>query len=209
MRSAVLGMHDALGISRRLPPFLQTAPRISPAELAVLVLLGVCAAVLTVVVKLGLGVPGHNIVRVIFPMALGLAVVPRHGAASVIGVSGTAAAVVLAMGRSGGLGVGALTSLALTGLLLDLVLIGARNGRSIYVRLTLAGLAANAAAFLIRGGSKAFSGGQLDGLPLEVWWPKAAVTYPLCGIIAGLISAVVWFRATARPRSEAKPEVDR
>jgi hypothetical protein len=209
MRSTVLGFHAGLGFSRRLSIFAQAGPRVSAAELGMLVLLGICAALLSTVVKLNLGLPGHNIIRVIFPMALGLAVVPRIGAASVMGLSGTAVAAALALGRTGvgvNIGVGAITSLALTGLLVDLALLGAKNGWSIYVRLTLAGLAANIVAMLVRGGSKLLSGGQVDGLPIEFWLPKAALTYPICGILAGLISAIVWFRMTARQQPFADRE---
>jgi hypothetical protein len=198
MRFGVLQLHDGLGVCRRLPAIAPTAPRVSAAELGVLALLGISAGLLSTVVKLNLGLPGHNIIRVIFPMALGLSLVPRVGTASFVGLSGTVAAAGVALGRSGNFGAGAMTSLALTGLLLDLALLGARNGWAIYLRLTLAGLAANTAALLVRGGSKFLAGGQVDGLPMEVWWPKAALTYPLCGILAGLISAIVWFRITAR-----------
>jgi hypothetical protein len=26
------------------------------------------------------------------------------------------------------------------------------------------------------------------------WWQQAAFTYPVCGLLAGLLSAAVWFR---------------
>src|SRR5574340_450164 len=203
MRSAILSVHEGLGISRRLPLMVRGEARISGAELAVLAFLGVCAALLSTVVRLNLGLPGHNIIRVVFPMALGMALVPRCGAASLVGLSGMGAALALTAGRAGGLGVGAATSLALTGLLVDLALVGARSGRSIYVRLTLAGLVANLAALAVRGGSKLLAGGMVDGLPLELWWPKAVLTYPLCGLLAGLLSAAVWFRVSARQSPHA------
>ena len=198
MLSTVLTVHEGLGAARRFPALARIGPRVSAWEFAVLVLLGAAAAVVSVFVKDKLGVPGHNIVRVVFPLALGLALVPRRGAASVMGLSGMGAAMIFLLGGERGLGAGAATSLVLTGLLLDLALLGARSGPSVYLRLTLAGLAANAAAFLVRGGVKLLSGGLVDGHPLELWWPKAAVTYPLCGLLAGLISAAVWFRITAR-----------
>jgi hypothetical protein len=198
MLSTVLAVHEGLGASRRFPALARAGPQVSAWEFAVLILLGIAAAVVSVFVKLSLGVPGHNIVRVIFPMALGLALVPRRGAASVMGLSGMGAAMLFVIGGERGLGAGAATSLVLTGLLLDLALLGARSGPSVYLRLTLAGLAANLAAFLVRGGVKLLNGGLVDGQPLELWWPKAAVTYPLCGLLAGLISAAVWFRITAR-----------
>ena len=84
--------------------------------------------------------------------------------------------------------------LLLTGLLVDLALRGARSGRGIYARLMAAGLAANAAAFLIRAAAKLVLGAGLTGKPLAVWWQHAMVTYAVCGLLAGMISAAVWFR---------------
>jgi hypothetical protein len=200
MPRQVFAMHDGLGTARRLPAVFPTAVGMTAAEVALLLFMGVVTAAVAVWAKLPLGLPGHNILRVIFPMALGLALVPRRGAASLMGLSATITAILIGPGRAAGLGTGAATSLALTGLLVDLALLGAKNGCSIYVRLTLAGLASNLAAMLVRGIAKMSTGGQLDGLPLELWWPRAAITYPLCGILAGLISALVWFRATAREK---------
>jgi hypothetical protein len=187
--------HEGLGTARRFPSVLPAASRVLALQLGLMVLIG-CAIAVLCQIKLSLRVPGHNIIRVVLPMALGLWLAPRRGAATVMGLSGMAMAGALSLGGRAGLGTGALTSLALTGLLLDLALWGARSGWSVYVRLTLAGLAANLLAMLVRGGSKWLSGGAVDGLPIELWWPTAVFTYPLCGLLAGLISAVVWFRAS-------------
>jgi hypothetical protein len=201
MLSTVLTFHKALGSSHRFPAVLRIGPCVSPLEFAALLLLGGATAVVSVWAKWSLGIPGHNILRVIFPMTLGLALVPRHGAASVMGISGTATALIFAAGGQRGLGAGAITSLALMGILLDLSLWRAQSGKSVYLRLILAGLAANLAAFLVRGGAKMLPGGGVDGLPLELWWSKAIISYSICGLLAGLISAAVWFRVAARPDS--------
>ena len=196
MRTTVLTVHEGLGVCGRFPSIARDGERISAAELGVLLGLGVTAGAVSALVKLNLGIPGHNIIRVIFPMVLGLALVPRRGSTSIMGLGALASAPVLAIvGR--GLGVGAMTSLVLTGFVLDLALLGARPGRSLHLRLALAGAAANLVAMLIRGGVKVIAGGQLDGLPLAVWFPKAIITYPVCGAVAGLISAAVWFRFAA------------
>jgi hypothetical protein len=203
MFSPILGVHEGLGAAGRLRAIARGGERISAAELALLCLLGISAALLSAFVRLRLGISGHNIIRVIFPMALGLAMVPRRGAATVMAASGTAAAGILMLFGTRGIGAGAVTSLALTGLLLDVALLGARSGGSVYVRLTLAGTAANLLAFLMRGGAKLFLAGHLEGIPWALWWPKALITYPICGALAGLISAAVWFRRAADrpPRS--------
>ena len=202
---SVLTVHEGLAGTARLRSLSRPGERISAVEFGLLVFLGIAAAGFSGLVKTGLGIPGHNILRVIFPMALGLAVVPRHGAATIMGLSGSAAAAMFLLGGARGFGTGAVTSLVLTGFLLDLALAKARRGPSLYVRLVLAGLAANLAAFLVRGGSKALGGG-FPGLPLELWWPKAMVTYAACGALAGLASAAVWFRFAAHPPGHSGDE---
>lgn len=205
MFSTVMPFHEGLGVSGRLGAIGRSRDRISALELATLLLLGTSAAAASTFINLRLGIPGNNIIRVVFPMALGLAVVPRRGAASVMGMSAVASAAAFSL--VGGLpivgawhisprwaGPGAITSLALTGLLIDVALLGARPGRAIYLRLTLAGLASNMAAFLIRAGAKYFTGGVPTGKSLAVWWPEAVVTYAVCGAVAGMISAAAWFR---------------
>jgi len=203
MLSTVLSVHEGLGSSGRLRPISRLSGQLSAAELGTLVGMGACAAVLSAYMRLNLGIPGHNIIRVVFPMALGLALVPRRGAGSTMGLSGLASGSLLTLLGAGRIGPGAITSLALTGVMVDVALLGARRGWSIYVRLALAGLAANMVAFAIRAATKYSAAGHSLH---AIWFSKAGFTYPACGILAGLISAAVWFRATgggqAGPRSE-------
>jgi hypothetical protein len=126
-------------------------------------------------------------------MALGLALVPRRGAGTVMGGSALATALLLGAARGGGAGAGALTSLSLTGPLLDLALWGAERGWRLYLGIVLAGLGSNLVALLVRGGLKALVPGS-GRRPAEEWWASAPLTYPICGILAGLLSAFVWFR---------------
>ncbi len=202
--NSVFAVREGLIDTGRFRSLTRPGRSISAAECGLLVLLGLVAAGLCGL-RLNLAIPGHNIIRVVFPMALGLALVPRRGAASIMGLSGSAGAAALVLGGSPGLGAGAATSLVLTGFLLDLALVKARSGPSVYVRLVLAGLAANLAAFLVRGGGKALGAGSPGHMPAETWWLKAPVTYAICGALAGLLGAAVWFRFAARP----KPPADR
>jgi len=197
MRAAVLSLHPALGSARRLRPVDCTDRTISAIELALLVVLGVGSAVASAAVRLGLGIPGHNILRVVLPLALGMALVPRRGSASIMNLSGVAGGGVIWLAGARGMGTGAMTSLGLTGFLMDLALIGARSGRSIYVRLALAGLASNGLAFLAKAGSKLYLGASGGDRPLTTWLAEAAITYPVCGILAGLIGAAACFRFTS------------
>src|SRR6185436_5819465 len=127
-------------------------------------------------VDLDLHVPGHSILRSVIPLALGLALVPRKFAGSVMGCA--ALATVLLQGLSRGApGWGSATSLVLTGPVLDLAVRHARSGRSVYLALVVGGTAANLAAFAVRLGAKLFFH---DGSrPLAAWWPEAIVTYAL------------------------------
>jgi len=37
-------------------------------------------------------------------------------------------------------------------------------------------------------------GGGMGGGGWDVWFPRAAISYPLCGLAAGLICAIILFR---------------
>lgn len=200
MLSTVMVLHEGLGASRRLPVPGQTGVRVSAVELAILIGLGAVAALLSAVGGLRLGVPGHNIIRVAFPMALGLSLVPRRGSATLMGMGGLGTAALLSAGGLHGFGMGALTSLTLTGLFLDVALLGVQGGRSVYFRIAMACLATNVVAMLVRFLAKLGTGGMIDGWPLDDWWPRAILTYPATGLVAGALSAIAWFRANPPSR---------
>jgi hypothetical protein len=204
MFAGVLRVHDGLLTSSRLPSLSRPGRSVATVEVAVLVFLGAAAAAATALPDLRLGIPGHAILRSVFPMALGLALVPRRLAGSVMGVSAVATSLLF---RAGGLsgGPGALTSLYLTGPLLDLALVGAGRPWRLYLGLLLAGLGSNLVALFVRGGFKTFTLGHGGRRGAEAWWHQAAITYPLCGALAGLVSALVWFHLRGRHR-DAKEE---
>jgi hypothetical protein len=196
MLPSMLSVHDGLAGAGRIRAISRAGARFSAREWATLVLLGIAAAALTGWGKTGLGIPGHAILRVMFPTALGLALVPRYGAASIVGLSGSAAAVILQLSGLASMGWGAATSLFLTGMLIDLALLRAASGWAVYLRLIAAGLVANSIALFVKAGSKFLA--VPGGAPFHVWWPKASFTYLVCGALAGLLSAAVWFRAASR-----------
>lgn len=198
--------YEVLAASRRWaepkPPaaaVLGTADQAAPWELAALVASGVLAAVATVCLDMGLRVPGHAILRCVFPMSLGLAIAPRRMGGSVMGASALATGWLLQTGGHFSAGAGAMTSLAAIGPMLDFSLWWVRKPSHIYFAMALAGCGTNLLAMGMRGGAKLGGGG---GRALESWFPVAAVTYPLCGLLAGIISAVVWFRFSARQHRE-------
>jgi hypothetical protein len=157
---------------------------------------GCFAAYASAYLDFRLRIPGHAILRAVFPMALGLAVVPRRGAGTVMGVSALLSGLGLrVLFPLGGFSLGALTSLSLTGPLLDLLLRHVRGGWRVYVGFALAGLTANLLAFMTRGGAKLLGYERLGTRPLSDWMLQASFSYVICGLLAGLISAAIWFQA--------------
>jgi hypothetical protein len=96
---------------------------------------------------------------------------------------------------------------------MDLALRGEPTGWRLYLRLAVAGILANLLAWGVRmmaagwfatavagsgrGGGTGMGGGGERALAhhfLE-FWPVALVTFALCGAIAGVASAAVWFKA--------------
>jgi hypothetical protein len=160
-------------------------------EIGVLLAAGVVAGLTAAAPDFHLRIPGHAILRSIFPMALGMALVPRRLGGVVMACSALGTAFLLNGFGVAGLGAGAITSLSLTGPLLDAAVWRARAGWRLYLCFVVAGLASNLVALLVRAGA----GG---GRPAEFWWQQAVITYPLCGIVAGLVSAAVWFQLRER-----------
>src|SRR5262249_25013321 len=139
MLAGVLRVHDGLLTSSRVPSLSRPGRAVSAIEIAVLALLGAAAAAMTVLPHLQLRIPGHAILCAAFPLALGLALVPRQLAGSLMGTSALATALLFQAGGAGA-GPGALTSLALTGPLLDVALLGAARPWRLYLGFVLAGL---------------------------------------------------------------------
>lgn len=200
MRNGILAVDDDLLATSRLPALVTASGGVRPIELMALALAGVAAALLTNVLRLNLGIPGSSIVFATFPIALGLALVPRQGAGAVM--AGAAALTTMGLGFTGAPvdGPGALTSLILTGPLLDLALRFARGGGwHLYTAFVAAGALSNAIAFAARGTTKAFGiAGMGGGRPFAAWWPTAILTYTIAGVVAGLISALAWFHYRER-----------
>ena len=205
MAMGLLGVHDGLLASGRLPALARAGRAISLVEVAALILFGVAAAGLSVALPdLRLQIPGHAVLRSVFPMALGLAIVPRQWGGCIMGGSALATALLLRVGGVGGVGAGAITSLTLTGPLLDLALWGARDGWRLYLGFVLAGLASNLLAFGMRWGALALGLDIGGGGGFASRFVLACFTFPACGILAGLVSAAFWFHLRRRDRTQEK-----
>jgi len=103
------------------------------------------------------------------------------------------------------IGVGAMTSLILCGPMLDAVLRGGHQGWRLHASFALAGLTSNLVAYVVRAGAKAGGWERWGTRPFSSWWSQAMVTYALCGVIAGVVSSVIWFHLTKRSAPQASP----
>lgn len=168
-------------------------------DVAILVMCGFAAAVMTALIDLNLRLPGHAILKVVLPLSLGMSLVPRRGAGVTMGASAGATLWGLSLLGGSGVGPGAATSLLLLGPLLDVAVRRVGLGWRLYAAFGMAGLTANLGAFLIRGGAKVSGGGLAGTRMLPDWLSVAPVSYALCGLIAGFVSAVVFF-GTGEPK---------
>jgi hypothetical protein len=189
----ILDVDPVLAKTARLADLGRALPGERVTATILLVLFGAGAGVATVALDLNLRVPGHAILRSLLPMALGLSLVPRRGGGTVMSIAACAA--VLGLGTAGGgrvAGPGALTSLLLLGPLLDIGLLTRRTGGSLVAVFLICGLAVNVVAFGVRLGVKLVE--PAGRRPVSEWWPGALGSYAVCGLVAGLIASLLFFR---------------
>lgn len=139
-------------------------------------------------------------------MALGLSLAPRRLGGVVMGASAWATAMLLKAGGGSGLGIGAQTSLCLIGPMLDAALWRAKAGWPVYLSFALAGCLANLGALAVRGAGKLSGWDSLLKRPLAEWVSVASWSYLVCGLVAGLLSAAIWFRWRAVGGDAARTE---
>jgi len=207
MLETVLGVNEGLVSAGRFGALARAGQRVSMLELAALMTCGMFAALAAAFIETPWQIPGQSIVQSVVPMALGLALVPRRTAGTVMGIGSALTVACMRTGGFHGIGFGAMTSLFLTGPMLDVAVWSAQGGWRLYVRIVVAGLATNVAALVIRLAAKVLSGDMSGGRRLASWLPQAIWTYPLCGVVAGLIGAMAWFHWASRqptaPREDA------
>lgn len=181
----------------RLPTLSRSDDAMTALEWAALVGIGALAACAVTFWDWKVKLPGHAILRAVFPMSFGLALAPRRVAGSIMGASALLTTLLLGLGGVSGPGAGAMTSLCLTGPILDAAVALTRRSGRVYLGLACAGLVSNLAALAVRAAGKHF-GFESGGGSWATWWPRAVISYPLCGLAAGLLSAVVWFQFKQR-----------
>ncbi|MEZ5943999.1 MAG: hypothetical protein R3C18_21595 [Planctomycetaceae bacterium] len=167
-------------------------------------LIGISALTALCVAKLdfSLRIPGHAILRSIIPISFGLSLVPRRMSGFVLSAGAFGFMALFSLFGVGWPGFGAMTSMLMIGPLLDASTWNAKPGWGLYVRCGLAGLGANALAFCIRAGGKAAGLDAIGMRPLAQWYSYAAFTYLMCGLLAGLTCAAVWFHWSGRTPSQ-------
>jgi hypothetical protein len=179
-------------------PVLSRDAKVSAAEIALLVACGALAAIAVGMLHSQIRVPGHAILRAVVPMALGLSLVPRRSSGIVMATGAGATAAVMLLNGIGRFQPGALVSLLALGPVLDVALIGRPTGWRLYTRFISAGVAANCAAFITRF-ALALLGYRLQGgRQFMEFWQTALGSFALCGAVAGLVSAALWFRLSSR-----------
>jgi hypothetical protein len=126
-------------------------------------------------------------------MSFGLAAAPRRKAGLLMGVSAVVTLIAASASHAAAVRLGAITSVGLFGLLLDVAARGAGRGKTLYLRFAAVGLASNAVAF----GAKVFemqSGSNPASIPYAGWISIAPVSFAICGLLAGLIGAALFFQ---------------
>jgi hypothetical protein len=206
MISALFPIEPALFDSTRARPLSQAEQGVRVRELTALALCGIAAAVAAALPDFISKVPGHAILRPVLPVLCGLALVPRRGSGTFMSLCGLGTTLALPMftvnlGRTG---FGNVTSMLALGPALDLALLYARGGWTIYLRCLGAGVAANLIAFAVRllvGSGGGGGGGGRGSSPGD--FLLRITSYVVCGAVAGLIGAVVFFRMTKRDAAQA------
>jgi len=168
----------------------------------ILLACGAAAALATTLIDLQLRMPGHAILKATLPYLIGMALVPRRGAGTVMS-AGSLITLVL-MGYLGVReGMGSATSLVLLGPCLDFAVAQAKPNVWLYLRFAVAGLIANLCAFLVQMTAKRMGFSLGGGRDLQSWLSLALITYPAFGFAAGLLCAAVLFHW--RPRHTSRP----
>ena len=164
-----------------------------PYNLLLLVCFGILAGISVSHIKLSIGIPGHAIIKVMIPMALGLSLAPARYAGAIMGIFGLITAFIgQSLTEGPGTGTGAYTSLVFTGVLMDLTLYFANTGWKLYTGLMVSGLLANLLALYVRSGFKSFF--KINIFDFNTWFQTAAFSYPICGLLAGLLCALLVFK---------------
>src|SRR5262245_47434273 len=143
-------------------------------------------------------------------MVLGLSLAPRRLVGSVMSAGAMGTAWILSTMGGASFGSGSSVSLLLIGPMMDVAIRHARGGWRVYAALVLSGVATNLLALGSRAAFKVLGLDLAAGArPFDSWWLQASVTYPLSGVLAGLLGAVCWFHFNDRASDEQRRDLRR
>jgi hypothetical protein len=182
-----------LKTASRLPTLTRDV-RVSATELATLFACGALAALAVGMLQIPLRVPGHAVLRAVLPMAFGLALVPRRSSGVVMSIAAGLTAAAMSVGHLGRFAPVAVLSVFILGPVLDAVLAGNSRGWRLYARFAVAGAVANLIAFAARLATAWLGWDLVGSRQFTSFWLLALMSFVLCGAIAGLVSAAIWFR---------------
>jgi hypothetical protein len=188
------GIHNGMATAGRLPSIVKVRENITASEIVMLLLFGVASAAAVGFIRTGFRFPGNSIVLAMLPMVFGLALVHRRNSGFIMGAGALGGAGMFGMLGLAHYGAGAFVSLCLIGPILDLALNKACSGRWLYIGLVLAGIGTNLLALFSRGIAKLLGLDVAGMRPFGTWYIQASMTYALCGAIAGLIAAFLFFQ---------------
>lgn len=169
-----------------------TAIQFTWRELAILGGVGLAATVAIAFVQTPIRLPGHAILKAVFPLACGMAFVAKPLAGTVACSASLFTAALLLLAGFGNLQTAALVSLLLVGPAFD----WARSKNNLnriakLSRFALVGCAVNLIAFVVRWGTSFW---QADGwhlLNFRALGSAAIVSFAVCGIGAGIVCGIL------------------
>lgn len=197
MSSVSARSYASLKDATRLRSLDRIAERTSVRDISILLAAGALAALAIAWLPLPLRVPGHVILKAAAPIVLGIAAAPRPFAGLIAGVGAAGTLGVLIVTGVGHVPTAAATSLLALGPAIDLAVMSLQHSRlSVYLQFALAGLAANFLAFAVRWCTAWLGLDALQSHQFRHFGWIALLSYSVCGVVAGLLCAVVAFRST-------------
>jgi len=154
-------------------------------QLILLALFAALVVVAKIALRLPLQLPGHSGIFWMAIVVVAAGVVPRRGAASIVGLTSGIIAAFLGLGDLGALNT--FLSYTMVGVGTDLALLLLRNPANLAVA-TLAGALGHMAKFLVKWGFAVLSGAPVGFVALGL--ARAVVGYVVFGALGGLLGGL-------------------
>lgn len=185
--------------SSRLSIISRSQSSLQIREYLLIIGMGVITGFIVQYVNFHLKIPGHAILKSVLPISIGTAIVPRKSTGTMIAMVGLFTLLLLRVAHGTMTGTGALTSLAATGIFIDIAKNIGQSGWRLSMAFVIAGLSSNMLAFIVRGSWRFWLQNSFE---FYGWMSTAEITYPTCGVLAGLLSSLLLFRMTPNSPDE-------